>query len=811
MRQNPFVNRENQNLVHNMLNALRATGTCTPTDMLFMVAILLYIRKGMDKNPDLQAKNNSPYNYLKPEDPLYPIIKEHLDELSAKVESSVMEELMILSKVSDFNKDEYIYWLDYAINSLNSIKTGIPVMPRSLSVLAEAFLPAKQADIMVPFGGIMNLATDMEYHGTIDATEVNPDSWQLGMIRLALDNQLDKVNFIQKGIQTWTKKQYDTIISFPPLNLKVEMADAHANDEGNKKEFCELVPASRFMESTTNDAVAICYMAPSIQWDEHKKQFRKWAMENKIIDTIILLPQNMLSNTTIPLVCVILKKTPHIQDAIRFIDASGLYTNVDYKNHLEVGDLMNAYHTDQEGISASVSYDVIKEHDYSWNVQEYLLPKEEVPEGYNQKALEDLVTLPCCIKAEKNENGKIIVPSSLSTDWIHPYVDLSTLETKSVLGGTKLTQKAIVVSTIKALNPSIVEASEKKPVWLSKNVLAIIPKDEIDIEYLCMTLSKQKLPSFGTAMPMFSKTTILRQKIAFPNLENQKAIINENRKTLMFAKAKEMGLQELIDQMKTDYINEVRMRKHDMKPYLTQIKSTGNLMKYFIENCETLEELKENINNQLGYMQEATQKLSSLLDHLSDEEKFGKPEAFNIDKYFALLPDEETFDIDYECDEDALKANGLPHHTWLDNIDISNWEKSLKEAPENEFIPLLVNIAPSDLDRMVHNIINNAVVHGFTDPKRHDYNILINLTVDSQRGMFQIDFRNNGNPLPKGMDKERFGIKGEKAGLTGGTGCGGNIIKNIVTHYGGDYDIFQDELSTVVRIWLPIANNEYNS
>ena len=69
----------------------------------------------------------------------------------------------------------------------------------------------------------------------------------------------------------------------------------------------------------------------------------------------------------------------------------------------------------------------------------------------------------------------------------------------------------------------------------------------------------------------------------------------------------------------------------------------------------------------------------------------------------------------------------------------------------------------------------------------------------------------NGNPLPKGMDKERFGIKGEKAGLTGGTGCGGNIIKNIVTHYGGDYDIFQDELSTVVRIWLPIANNEYNS
>lgn len=805
MRQNPFVNRENQNLVHNMLNALRATGTCTPTDMLFMVAILLYIRKGMDKNPDLQAKNNSPYNYLKTADPLYPIIKEHLDEISTKVKASVMEELMILSMISVFNEGEYNYWLDYTINSLNSIRTGIPVIPRSLSVLAEAFLPAKTANIFVPFGGIMNLATDMEYHGTLDASEVNKDSWQLGMIRLALDNQLDKVKFIQKGIETWTEKKYDTIISFPPLNMKVKMADTHT------KEYCELVPANRFLESTTTDGIAICYMAPSIQWDIQKKQFRMWAIENKIIDTIILLPQNMLSNTAIPLVCVILKKTPHIQDRVHFIDASGLYTNVDYKNHLEVGELMAAYHTDKEGISSSVSYETIKEHDYSWNVQEYLMPEVEVPEGYTQKILEDLVALPTCTNPGRNEKGKLIVPSSLFTDWVHPYVDLASLENKLVSGGTKLTQKAIVVSTIKALNPSIVEASEKEPVWLSKNVLAIIPKDEIDIEYLCMTLSKQKLPSFGSTMPIFSKTTILRQKIAFPSLENQKAIINENRKTLMLAKAKELGLQELIDQMKTDYINEVRMRKHDMKPYLTQIKSTGNLMKYFIENCETLEELKENINNQLAYMQEATQKLSTLLDHLSDEEKFGKPEAFNIDEYFALLPDEETFDIDYECDENALKANDLPHHTWLDNIDIRDWQKSLERAPENEFIPLIVNIAPSDMDRMVHNIINNAMTHGFTDPNRHDYNILIALTVDVQKRMFQIDFRNNGNPLPKGMDKERFGIKGEKAGLTGGTGCGGNIIKNIVNHYGGDYDIFQDGESAVVRIWLPIANHEYNS
>ena len=71
--------------------------------------------------------------------------------------------------------------------------------------------------------------------------------------------------------------------------------------------------------------------------------------------------------------------------------------------------------------------------------------------------------------------------------------------------------------------------------------------------------------------------------------------------------------------------------------------------------------------------------------------------------------------------------------------------------------------------------------------------------------MFQIDFINNGTPLPMGVDKKRFGIRGEKAGITGGTGKGGYIVKSIAEHYKGDYDIFTDEENTVVRIFLPIA------
>ena len=71
--------------------------------------------------------------------------------------------------------------------------------------------------------------------------------------------------------------------------------------------------------------------------------------------------------------------------------------------------------------------------------------------------------------------------------------------------------------------------------------------------------------------------------------------------------------------------------------------------------------------------------------------------------------------------------------------------------------------------------------------------------------MYQIDFRNNGQPLPEGLNKMRYGIKGEKAGQTAGTGLGGSVVKAIVEHYKGDYDVFMDGEWTVVRIYLPKA------
>ena len=115
-----------------------------------------------------------------------------------------------------------------------------------------------------------------------------------------------------------------------------------------------------------------------------------------------------------------------------------------------------------------------------------------------------------------------------------------------------------------------------------------------------------------------------------------------------------------------------------------------------------------------------------------------------------------------------------------------------------------IYVAPNDFQRLVNNILNNAKRHGFTNPNKKDYVVQINASIDAESGMYQIDFRNNGDPLPEGMNKMRYGLKGEKAGKTAGTGLGGNYVKSFVEHYGGDYDIFMEHGWTVVRIFLPI-------
>jgi signal transduction histidine kinase len=249
--------------------------------------------------------------------------------------------------------------------------------------------------------------------------------------------------------------------------------------------------------------------------------------------------------------------------------------------------------------------------------------------------------------------------------------------------------------------------------------------------------------------------------------------------------------------MKTEYINEVRMRKHDMRPYLTNLGSIGRMMQAYISKLEGMPEIQNKLSSLVVEHKKALESLSNLVSVLSEEQTFGTAEEVDINKFIRDLEKSNDskvsgFKLNYHVDRNAVYESAI-----------------FSEEDANDNIPLYVNIAKIDFERLVSNILENARTHGFAGREDNNGVVRIFVTVNLETDSFQIDFVNNGNPLPEGMNKMRFGLRGEKAGKTGRTGNGGYIIKSIVEHYKGDYDVFMDGDDTVIRVLLPILRESY--
>lgn len=820
MRKNLVVNNETASVMNQVIGTLRATGL-SRVEISTLVGILLYIKKQKAQLVDSFEYNQPLFELLDSDDDLYGEAEGVFIRAISKINIKFINQAMQMLCSTSYTEGEYLDWFDFCIEQTNSNKFAWEFFtPRSFCALAKAFISPKTKSIFVPYGGMMEFGTDMDNYEHIDAVEINHEIWLLGKIRLGLANKLDSVEFTNDSNTSWTNKQYDAIVSNPPLAMKIEMQDKYASANGNKRELAELVAANRFQETTTEDGTVVCFMGPSIQWaNGEQKRFRMWAMEKHMIDAIILLPKGMLSYTSIPLACVILKKHPQQENAIRFIDASNMYDKTDGNILLDIEKVVAAYHIDQPKVSASISYDDIIENDYTWDLTQFLQHEElEIPEGHKAVVMEEIAQIPSCTKGTEADEGKLLRVTDLSNDWTKPYIlPESISDSDNVKGCTKLEQTAIVVSLVRDLKPSIIKASKDAPVWLVKNVLAIIPKMDIDIEYLCMVLSKAKIGGTGI-IPHISKNKIMKYKLALPeDISTQKTLYKEACQQEVMAKAKETGLLDVIDKMKTDYINEVRSRKHDMMPHLRQMSSARKNLEYYINHKDSMsdedfvQEMKEEIANQ----KTAIDSLTTILKIFSRESQFGTPEIINIDKFLVEnYPDGHNYQSEIEPDFQALANYGFTIPDSLLSINMNegkNWQEYLKEVPDYAE-GINVFMAKDDLQRLCDNIFGNAVKHGFTDPTRKDYSIWVQLTVDEERDMFQIDFTNNGTPFPKGLDKIRYGLRGEKGGITAGTGEGGYIVRSIVEHYGGDYDLLtqkdQNSIWSTVRIYLPIYRND---
>ena len=386
---------------------------------------------------------------------------------------------------------------------------------------------------------------------------------------------------------------------------------------------------------------------------------------------------------------------------------------------------------------------------------------------------------------------------------------------------SKFTQTLLLISLADGLRFSFCSATTDNPVFVSEEVQAYrIERNDICCEYLVYQLSLK----FQTGI---SQDNFLSIKIEFPSFndilskESQKNEYKLALREYRMSIVQEYDLQEMIDEMKQEFINEVRMRKHDMGSHLSELASIKELMEIYLERINEphfeshMKELVNTLANELN-------KLYDSVSLLTREEAFGKPERINIDEflydYWEVKPGHGE-DLDYDRSTSSFEKAGIyvPNYfsedEWEQTLEMlreGDWKKFPNSGPSYRVADAYVNIAPEDLRIMLDTIIDNARRHGFSDDESYK-NIFIQLFVDASCKYFIVDIFNNGKPLPCGMNKELYGLKGEKAGENAHTGLGGYRVKSIVEHYGGDYnieDVYDDEglhAGVSVKLYLPIT------
>ncbi|MEK4629000.1 type I restriction-modification system subunit M [Solibacillus sp. FSL R7-0682] len=189
--------------------------------------------------------------------------------------------------------------------------------------------------------------------------------------------------------------QFDAVVMNPPYSAKkwnksnLKVSDPRFEVAGilppdSKGDFAFLLHG--LFHLGTNGTMAIVLPHGVLFRGGAEGEIRERLLEKNYIDTIIGLPSNLFTNTSIPVAILVLKKNRQINDSVLLIDASRGFIKVGKQNVLQEKDIAKIVDTyverrEEAGYSHLATRKEILENQYNLNIPRYIESiDEEIPQ-----------------------------------------------------------------------------------------------------------------------------------------------------------------------------------------------------------------------------------------------------------------------------------------------------------------------------------------------------------------------------------------------------------------------------------------------
>ena len=604
-------------------------------------------------------------------------------------------------------------------------------------------------------------------------------------------------------VSNWDAGDCDFIIVTPEFGKEVITSDGETESVSSFS--LEKVFGSMNIE---NRRALLLLPASALTSNGKMAKLRHDITEANLLDTVVLLPANVFNRTSIAATIIYLKTGRKHDDPITFVDFSSFIKDKEdldeEKDTIDIDLVKKTIDKNDKMFINEVSLSDVKEREYEWYVPNYMDFVKQVPAGYRKVLLSELLE-----PLEEGEmlsySGNIVREEYLVSNPFEVY-EQNPKPGKSFFLSNQSEEDEDEEDNhdqydVYKGSPFVVQYGEKelktyyhefisafRDVSVPKSCHAYrINPDLIDVNYLRLRLAQIDKESNGelrrNGIKRWEGCKGINPVLLIPlSLEEQRRIYEDAKLNAAVEKARKEGLDKAIDSMKQEYMMEVRMRKHDMKPFLSQLDSQAKLITFYLDKIEGNDDVVSAIRQKLTGISNAVSELRLHLNRLTEEDIYGTPEVVNpLDILNELTGTFSNYSVALEVDTVALKEAQI-------------------ETPE-------IFISKVDFSTLATTIIENAVTHAFTG-EGEEFIVLITLSYNASKDVFTIDFKNNGNPMPQGMDKFRYGLKGEKGAKSHGTGLGGYRVKSITRHYDGDYDVFCNRIqnTTTIRVIFPKYN-----